>query len=244
MQSRRRRAAFTLVEMIVVTMIIALMAALIMPNVVAFKRSRDLKDTQAKILRLPLEAKNEAMRSGRPVQLHFDGEDLVMTREPAPGMSNATSNSSQGASLTVGATASTGGSGTTVGAAGTTDEESDTEQDVKRVPLGSSISTAGNIDISATSAVTVPVSSPAAAISSSGSTGTAGGGSTTDVASWKWTAYPDGTQDGGGITFRVGDGEMSLLIPSDGSAPRWVQGSMPPLEDEKWPAGDLLRRSS
>lgn len=77
---RRTRAGFTLVEMTVVTAILAMMAALVVPNLVSLKRSRDIRDAEAALSRLPVEARNEARKAGVPVTLRIEGDAIVMER--------------------------------------------------------------------------------------------------------------------------------------------------------------------
>ncbi len=66
--------------MTVVISVVALMAALVMPNLVAMKRSRDLRALEASLVRLPAEARTEARRLNSQVVLRVDGDALVMER--------------------------------------------------------------------------------------------------------------------------------------------------------------------
>jgi type II secretory pathway pseudopilin PulG len=68
--------------MTVVITVLTVIAALILPNVVAIQRSREIRTTEAALQRLPLEAREESVRSKSPVMLRLDGEDLVMERIP------------------------------------------------------------------------------------------------------------------------------------------------------------------
>ena len=81
----RGRRAFTLVEMIVVCAVLVIIAAAIVPNLVAITRSRSLKDLEAGVARLPLEARNEALQTHTPVRLRVSGTTLVMERVPVGG---------------------------------------------------------------------------------------------------------------------------------------------------------------
>lgn len=80
-----RRRAFTLMEMVVVCAVLIIIAAAIVPNLVAITRSRALKDLEGNIARLPAEARNEALRSQTPVQLRLSGTMLVMEQVPTTG---------------------------------------------------------------------------------------------------------------------------------------------------------------
>jgi type II secretion system protein H len=81
----QRRPGFTLVELIVVLFILLLMTTAVVPRVIALQKSRRLKDLEARIIRLPAEARNEAVRAGTPVRLRVDGADLVLERAPLNG---------------------------------------------------------------------------------------------------------------------------------------------------------------
>ncbi|MGI4791545.1 MAG: pilus assembly FimT family protein [Janthinobacterium lividum] len=80
-----KRRGFTLIELIVVLFVLLLLTTAIVPRVVAIQRSRRTKDLEAKIIRLPAEARNEAVRSGNPVRIRVDGAALVMDRAPING---------------------------------------------------------------------------------------------------------------------------------------------------------------
>lgn len=73
---------FTLIELTVVLFILLLLSAAVVPNVVSIGLSRDLKNREARIVRLPAEARNEAQRTGKPIRLRVDGATLVMERVP------------------------------------------------------------------------------------------------------------------------------------------------------------------
>lgn len=77
-----RRQGFTLIEMSVVITVLVVMAALVLPNMVAVQRSRDMRLLKARIQRLPQEAAMEARRSNSPIVLRVDGDALIMERIP------------------------------------------------------------------------------------------------------------------------------------------------------------------
>ena len=79
------RPGYTLVELIVVLFILLLMTTAIVPRVIALQKSRRLKDVEARVIRLPAEARNEAVRTAKPVRLRVDGADLVLERVPLNG---------------------------------------------------------------------------------------------------------------------------------------------------------------
>jgi prepilin-type N-terminal cleavage/methylation domain-containing protein len=77
---KRQASAFTLIEVTVVILVIAIMAALVLPNMVAIEESRQRRAAEATLQRLPAEAREESRRLKAPVTLRVDGDDLVMER--------------------------------------------------------------------------------------------------------------------------------------------------------------------
>ena len=74
--------AFTLMEMLIVMAVLVIAAAAIMPSIVAAENSRKAKALEASIIRFPLEAKDEAVRSQGPVRIRVESDSLVMERVP------------------------------------------------------------------------------------------------------------------------------------------------------------------
>jgi type II secretory pathway pseudopilin PulG len=173
-QATDRAKAFTLVEMIVICAVLLIIAAAIVPNLLAITRSRSLKDLEADVARLPAEARNEAVQTDTPVRLLISGTMLVMEQVPATG----------------------------------------DPQQIKEVDLGDSLQVE-----------TVELN-----------------GTPTDVGSWEWTVYPDGSADSGGIQFSEGQAQDSLILSSTGTA-QWISGELPDQSQDQWPAGQLLQRS-
>jgi prepilin-type N-terminal cleavage/methylation domain-containing protein len=67
-------------------------------------------------------------------------------------------------------------------------------------------------------------------------------GKSVDMSSWKWTVYPDGTSDTGGLEFAEGATQKSLALSANADA-RWVQGTLPDTSDDTWQAGQLQTRN-
>jgi Tfp pilus assembly protein FimT len=64
-------------EMTVITVILILIAATIVPNVVEVLNSEQLKADEAMIARLPDKVRNDAVRNQNPVRLRFDGNSII-----------------------------------------------------------------------------------------------------------------------------------------------------------------------
>jgi Tfp pilus assembly protein FimT len=81
--SRQRQRGISIVELSIVVAILVACAAVVMPGVVAIQHSRDLKDIEASIARLPSEARNDAIRTQNPVQMKIEGSTLVIQQTDA-----------------------------------------------------------------------------------------------------------------------------------------------------------------
>ena len=92
---------YTLIELLVVLFVLLLMTTAIVPRVIAIQKSRRLKDMEARVIRLPTEARNEAVRTGKPIRLRVDGAALVMEQAPLNGTSEEVKRVALGAGLQV-----------------------------------------------------------------------------------------------------------------------------------------------
>jgi prepilin-type N-terminal cleavage/methylation domain-containing protein len=80
-----RRRGFTLIELSVVITVIAMMAALVAPRLIALKDSRTARDAEAALLRLPVRARTEARQGKTTVALRLDGDALILEKTPPDG---------------------------------------------------------------------------------------------------------------------------------------------------------------
>jgi hypothetical protein len=78
------RRAFTLVEMAMIVFLLLLIATAVVPRVIPILNARALQDQEGRIARLPLEARNEALRSQMPMRLRITDGALVLEQAP-PG---------------------------------------------------------------------------------------------------------------------------------------------------------------
>lgn len=79
----KNRAGFTYVELSVVILVLALVVAMVTPNVQAFMRGEQDRRERSAISRMSLEARLEALSSGNPTGLSYDGasREFVITNE-------------------------------------------------------------------------------------------------------------------------------------------------------------------
>jgi Tfp pilus assembly protein FimT len=81
----RRIRGISIVELSIVIAILALCAVVVMPGVVGIQRSRAIKDLEASVARLPVVARNDAIRTQTPVQMKIEGSSLVVEQTDANG---------------------------------------------------------------------------------------------------------------------------------------------------------------
>lgn len=60
---------------------------------------------------------------------------------------------------------------------------------------------------------------------------------------WRVRFYPDGFASGGAIEFIDGDRLDCLVVPKGDAPPRWIEGAIPDLSQERWDAGGYEKRS-
>jgi type II secretory pathway pseudopilin PulG len=74
-------------------------------------------------------------------------------------------------------------------------------------------------------------------------TGARTGRESTDLDSWRWMAYPDGSADQGGLEFMEGNSPKSLYLPKQGDEV-WGDGNLPDTSQEEWQAGEVQYRAN
>lgn len=83
---RAASRAFTYMEMMVSILVVLLISALVIPRVVAFLQSRAQKDLEGSIIRLPNEARADAIKAQMPVSISIQDNQLVVQEEPPAGV--------------------------------------------------------------------------------------------------------------------------------------------------------------
>jgi type II secretory pathway pseudopilin PulG len=72
-------------ELTIVIAVLVIASAVVVPSLTAVQRSRDLRKLEASIARLPVEARNEAVKSGKTVTVQISDNNLVMTEANTDG---------------------------------------------------------------------------------------------------------------------------------------------------------------
>jgi Tfp pilus assembly protein FimT len=67
-------------------------------------------------------------------------------------------------------------------------------------------------------------------------------GQNSDIGSFRWIVFPDGTSDEAGIEFKIDSQYFNLMFHEDGSS-QWQGGELEDMTRDKWDAGSLSTRS-
>ncbi len=84
-RSAAGRRGFTIIEMNAVVAVLLLATAIVVPNLVMVRRSRERDDVMAKLARAPITALNTAQNSGDPVRMTVMEDALVVEQMPIDG---------------------------------------------------------------------------------------------------------------------------------------------------------------
>jgi prepilin-type N-terminal cleavage/methylation domain-containing protein len=83
---------FTLIELILVMLIIAIMSAMLAPSFTKFGRGQETKDFALRITGLARYARTQAICEGRTYRLNFDDRDVWLTEDGGDGTFDAPAN--------------------------------------------------------------------------------------------------------------------------------------------------------
>jgi type II secretory pathway pseudopilin PulG len=166
--------AFTYIEVLLVIVITLLVAALVMPNLVTRKASRDEWAFRNNLRSLARDAQSRALEIGRTVSMSFDK----------------------------------------------------TKQQVQVI----------EVDINGAERITHTLEVPTAIVASRFLAD-----QNEEIGdSWRVPFYSDGLTTGGGIQFKTGERTWSLLISPIDATPKDLDGPLPDLSFESWPAGSIV----
>jgi Tfp pilus assembly protein FimT len=83
--NRKTIAGISLIEMMVAVVVLGVVAAIMLPNVQAVKKSRDAKALISNIVNFTQDAEAQAVKLKMPVEIQVVGATLIMEQEPLDG---------------------------------------------------------------------------------------------------------------------------------------------------------------
>ncbi len=210
----RKQTAFTLIEMLVIVVLLALFSAMVAPNLIAMRDGQQRRALYTSVADLAGQARELAIANAATTYLQVDtsANALVLKQED-----NATTYQSSSAS-----TSSTGDtqvvngrvqSTRTKSNVGTNSLDHSNDKALKSLPLAPGIQF-GNFQLV---------------------------GQSSDSGSWKLHFYADGSCDGGGVELTESKSTKSLVVNSRGGS-QVVDGSIPDTSQDRWTAGDYVHR--
>ncbi|MDR3689010.1 MAG: prepilin-type N-terminal cleavage/methylation domain-containing protein [Fimbriimonas sp.] len=206
---------FTLIEMMVVIVVVALLAIVVAPYLVSMRDGQEKRAFYTSVADLAGQGREMAITNDATMYLQVDSSSnaVVLKQEVnTTTYQNTTDNTATGSDTIVvnGHTQSTR-TNTNVGTA-----SGDRSQDkiVKTCPLSSGIRF-GNFELA---------------------------GSSSDAGSFSLHFYPDGTSDGGGMELVEGRGTKSIVISARGAV-KMQDGTLPDSSTQQWQAGDYVHRA-
>ena len=215
-----RRRAFTLIEIIVVCTIIALFSALVLPNVVALKASRERDATYSAVLDLAQRGREAAIQSGHTYTLRLEESGMRVVLEPEEETGAFASNREAGKMASA------------------------EPEKVKTVPHGLGLSQGnaasqgsgnGNSATDGGDSVTLPEGATLGE--------TVLDGKPSNTSDFALHFYPEGRSEGGGFEMIDRGLTRSLSITTQGRS-SMSTGSLPQAGESRWEAGQYEQRSS
>lgn len=209
------RGGFTLIEMMVIVVLLAMFSAMVAPNLVAMRDSQQRRAFYTGAADLAGLARELAISTTSTVYLQADssGNALVLKREDESSTYQNTANGvgtgSSGTAVINGRVQST----RTTTNIGTNAADHANDTTVKSVPLIAGIQF-GNFQLA---------------------------GSSSDSGNWKLHFYADGTSDGGGFELVDRRETRSVVINTRGGC-QLTDGTLPDTSQDRWAAGDYVHR--
>lgn len=214
-----RRRGFTLIEVVIVCAIISMLAALVYPNVVAMKSSRERDAAYGNVLRLAQMGREAAIQGGKTYSLSIEGTTLVLKQEEETGGVQDTR------------------------------PRTETEGDAKAPPpLPSGILVGGAPDaqkgVSAGRGGGSETGGQSASLPEGVTVGEASlDGKPSSSSEFTLHFYPDGRSEGGGFEMVDRSTTRVLLVERNGLA-TLREGTLPATSEHSWEAGQYEQRTS
>ena len=215
-----KRRGYTLIEMTVIIVLIAIFAAMVGPYLVALRDGQQRRATLAGVADLAVLAREMAVSNSQTMYLEPDttSNALVLKEQYAPSSYQATANGASASAMSQNAdTMVVNGkvqSTRTTSNIGTESPDASQDKTIKKLTMTSGLQF-GNYQLA---------------------------GTTSDPSSWKLHFYADGTSDGGAVEV-LDKGKTQTLVVNVHSGIKMIDGTLPDTTNEKWQAGNYVQRT-
>jgi len=215
---RTKRRGYTLIELMVVTVLLALFSALVWPSFVGIRDGQKRRAFYTSVVDLAGVARELAITRNATMYLSADtSQNMVVIKKENDDTSYTPADGNAGTPTA----SSTGGS------SNNSNNQRPTEQ--------SNVGTAQNDRSNDPTMITLPMP-----------TGMQFGnfqlaGANSDASSWRLRFFADGTCDGGAVEFNLAGNVKSLVVNNHGS-PKMTDGTIPDTSTLSWSAGNYVQR--
>ena len=209
----RKRNGYTLIEMMVIVVLLALFSAMVAPNLIAMRDSQQRRALYTEVADLAGTARELAISNSATMYLTVDqtSNALVLKQEDDTSTYQNTANGgAAGDTVVIDGHVQSTRTKTNIG---TNSLDHSNDKTVKTLPLTSGVQF-GNFQLA---------------------------GSATDSGSWKLHFYADGSTDGGGFEM-VDRGQTKSVVVNAHGGTQLNDGTLPDASQEKWTAGDYVHR--
>lgn len=209
-----RKGGYTLIEMMVVTVLLALFSAIIVPNYINIRDGQVRRAFYTQITDIAGTARELAITHNATMYLQADtsGNRLVIKQENNDSQYQ-TADGGTGAGLSTSTSSSSGLDLNPQSNIGTATADRSNDPTITNLPLAPSVSF-GNFQLK---------------------------GQASDSSSWRLQFFADGTCDGGAVEFNDRGSVKSLVVTSKGGV-SLVDGTIPDTSQDSWQAGDYVQR--
>ena len=210
--ARTRKRGYTLIEMTVVTVILVVFSALVVPSYIAIRDGQKRRAFYPSVVDLAATAREWAISRHRILYLETDSStNMFMIKQQKNDSTYQ---------------AADGGSGSATPSTGSKQQDTTPQ---------TNIGTAVNDRSNDTTEATLPVA-PGVQFGNYQLSGNA-----SDSTSWKMAFYPDGSCDSGAVELNDKGIVRTLVVNRKGGA-KIVEGSIPDSSQDKWSAGNYVQR--
>ncbi len=214
MDQTHRRKGYTLIEMMVIVVLLALFSALIAPNYISMRDGQQRRALYTGVADLVGSAREMAISKSTTMYLQIDANSnaLVLKQEDDAStyQNTSTGTGTTSDTLVINGHVQSARTKTNIG---TQSLDHSNDKTVKTLPLTAGVQF-GNFQLAGTSS---------------------------DSGSWKLHFYADGTTDGGGLELVDRGITKSVVVNTKGGA-SLTDGTLPDTSQDRWVAGDYVHR--